>query len=315
MNDYGSVLPHDSAVRLGYAWFGSWFKRNGVRAVAIKGPVPFLQGLRADRPSADVDMYVDPARIDDVARRLADAGWSEQTKVASSILPPHARTFSHDTWPCEFDLHVQYPGMFNDPQDVFEHLWKNRVQLTVAGVVVDCASPEASAVIAALHFLRGARYGRERKAAEVSDLMRLYAEDLRVSRVVDLQSLRAEILEVGAAATCRSLAIELGIWDKRLQDAELSASRAALARWRLQVDHGADPAVPALFELSRTPISRWPAVIRRATFLPRSEMVGSSRKDATGTVWQRLARVWTGFVSLPRAMRTVWRYRDRSRSR
>ena len=111
----------------------------GARVLFIKGPVLTSQGLRELHPSVDVDVLVDPTRVDDLLEALATLGGAVQPPGAF-ILPLHSTTLRNPRWGCELDVHNRFPGFLADPSDVFEALWERRTTVRIAHQDIPCPS-------------------------------------------------------------------------------------------------------------------------------------------------------------------------------
>src|SRR3954468_14696535 len=152
-----SALALTEAVPLLHGVVDEVARRAGVRVLFIKGPILTQQGLRDAHQSVDVDVLVDPSRLDDVRRGLEELGWAVRVPSTSArVLPLHSTTYAHPLWPCEIDVHDRFPGFLADLQQTFETLWSFRTTATVAGREVACPRPVAHAAIACLHALRDA---------------------------------------------------------------------------------------------------------------------------------------------------------------
>ena len=105
---------------------------------------------------AIVDLLCEPARLDEFVDVMRAGGWQvfNETPVTPQVFREHALTLIHDQWTCNVDLHHWFPGMYADPQTVFEELWIRRSTVSVAAQQVTCTDPTGSAVVAGLHLLR-----------------------------------------------------------------------------------------------------------------------------------------------------------------
>lgn len=302
-------LDPDEAVELGYVLALKLAESHGIRAMAIKGPVARSHGVRppGDR-SIDVDVWVDPASWDTYCALLRRAGWEIGVLHRSaSILPIHSDAFVHPLWPCEIDVHHRFPGFLAEPQLVFDILWERRAPSLIAGVqLVSCDRP-SSVLIELLHHLRG---GPQRRP--------------RLAWLID----RLGTLDESARDELAALAQLTGAWDSlegerdalRLREQPVPNAPLVdrLEDWRLKVAAGDALAVPALAELWREPVRRWPALISRTIWLTDAEIrerqpdVGPTRR---GLLTARLRRVGWGLRSLPVAMRTLRATRHSRRDR
>ncbi|WP_125037460.1 nucleotidyltransferase family protein [Nocardioides sp. LS1] len=271
----------------------------GVRALAIKGPALELQGLRGGHVSSDVDIWVDPATCEDFRRRMASLGWIVRIPPTSAqILPLHSVAVAHERWPCEVDIHDRYPGFFADPQAVFEVLWQRRHSVHLAGASLWVPDRLAHALVAALHSLRDSR------SADLEMLIRVL-QDLSDAEKRELQELSER---TGSSAVLAEVLTDLGIESTHLGD------RTLPLEWDLLTHSSGVKSVPALFELSRAPLRRWPRLILRSLVLTEAEIrekQPTARPGSWGLTVARLRRVGWGMKDLPLAIRLVLRHRRR----
>lgn len=143
-------------------------RTHGIRLLSIKGPVADHYRLRPPRSAADADVWVEPARFEDFARVLEAEGWHTRVaRGAPTVLQPHSRTYIHDEWGCDIDLHHAFPGFFAPADQVFELLWSGRYQLHVGNFTVMTPSWAGAAMIAALRGLRNLRDPRHLREYEL----------------------------------------------------------------------------------------------------------------------------------------------------
>lgn len=146
------------AVLLGHALVAREASRLGIAALLIKGPLAHDLKVRRRRRSADVDVLVRPTDRSTLCEALVEKGWrARPTGGGPRFFALHSETMYHPQWPCDIDVHDSYPGFFADPAHVFDELWSDRREHCVGGVEVWSPSPEASALILALHALRNDR--------------------------------------------------------------------------------------------------------------------------------------------------------------
>ncbi|MGN7200855.1 nucleotidyltransferase family protein [Arthrobacter sp. SAFR-044] len=148
-------LKIPEGVLLGHALVARLAAGLGIRAFFIKGPVSVLQGLREAKVSADVDVVVDPLRLEDLMQGLHERGWrGRPVDPDSRTFPKHSVTFYHPEWPCCIDVHFRFPGMESPGPDCFESLWANTETLELAGQRLVVPSRELGVLFLALHALR-----------------------------------------------------------------------------------------------------------------------------------------------------------------
>ena len=150
----GSIPPR-VALALAAALGSHTADTLGVRSLLIKGAGLEELGLRSQRTSSDVDLWIDPRRFDDVLGALAKRGWVERPRWRlSDAMTTHSVSLLHPGWSCDIDVHRSFPGFLAPPQHVFDVLWSRRMEVDRAGI--RCAMPDraSSAAILALHSLR-----------------------------------------------------------------------------------------------------------------------------------------------------------------
>jgi hypothetical protein len=292
-----ALTPQESIPLLS-AWVSRLGQEAGIRLLVIKGPVAALQGLRVERESGDVDVWVEPSRRDDYVERLKSFDWYVLVNDRPTILPVHAVTMRHDRWACELDVHDRFPGFFADRGEVFDRLWEQRAIETVAGAPVATLSRAANAVVLALHLLRDLRPGRPREELThlVGTVGGFTADERRV--VTEL------IAGCGANETAAPFLREAGL-------TPLPATAVPgrdLRDWHLMTNtHGA-PTVYWVHRLSRTSWWRWPAVLWRSFWMTDEQIRqaeptrDSSQRSLMGA---RLRRLRRGLGMLPQALRMV----------
>lgn len=286
------------AVELGHAWTARVAADVGIRVLLIKGPNLQAAGLRAPRVSGDVDVLVDPAGFDRYCAAIEAAGWIERPSTfVSDRFTLHSRSFTHDGWPCDLDVHRWFPGFLAAPAAVFDALWERRTRAGFAHVECDVPDRIGGILILALHSLRGT-VGERRHRAELEYL--IAATTLGDVERADAASLA---LATGCAATLEDVLPRLGIM-VAAPASELASPQ--LRAWRERVASGG---AGAYF---------WIAEFRRATWRDRATLIGKaiwpSARDmnvhtpgiAPSTLPQlraRIARYGRGLRSLPAALR------------
>jgi hypothetical protein len=143
------------AVPLGYAVLAQLAEDVGARALAIKGPILSLQGLREPRQSVDIDVLVHPDDFAGLTSALNSIGWRDDHVYGTpTLVPRHSVNHRHPHWPLEVDVHKFFPGFLADPVRVFDVMWARRVEVEVAHRQVPTLDRVAHAALAALHYLR-----------------------------------------------------------------------------------------------------------------------------------------------------------------
>lgn len=300
----GIELTVTDAVELCAAWASRLASEAGIRALLVKGAPLSSYGLREARPSADVDMLIDPDRFTDFCQSLIAAGWTERPiPRINDRTGTHSRTYLHQRWPCDIDVHAHFPGFLADPKAVFDALWERRMQYVFAHTSVDVPDRTASAMILALHSLRDGNV-RSLHRSEYEGLREISLSDEDRRQIADT------VVITGSAAT---LAPILESWRVDLTDAERAASaathdRAALATWRGRVAARSNGAYTWWLALESARGIERAAVIHRALW-PRAEEVRLSHPevpDRPGPLaWARIVRLGRGVRGIPASIRAL----------
>ena len=148
-------LTHREAIPLAYALVARVAADHDIRLLAIKGAVLAHHELRAPRVSADIDVLLHPDELQGFLTAMVAVGWREQVETtAPRLRRQHAVNLINDHWPFGVDTHDHFPGFLAPPGEVFDELWRRRVELSQAGQPVWATDLSGSAAIAALHHLR-----------------------------------------------------------------------------------------------------------------------------------------------------------------
>lgn len=303
-----AVLRVDEAVELAHALIARLAELEGIRILFVKGPTAVQLGVRPARPSTDVDVLCEPGGMERLGAALETCGWHRRIPEtanrrfvhAAKYLFEHSVHYIHDEWPCDLDIHYNFPGFLAPDDVVFEALWERHDSALVAHVTVPCADLLGQAAIVGLHALRDPQVARNR--ADLDHLAGKLA-DLTVSDVSELASLAAS---TGCSETLRPLLNRAGtpVIGSAWTDAE------SLRRWRARTEDAGIPVVPWLLELRHAPWRHKPALVRRALLLSQDELFGG-HLDMEPTWrntallhferWRRAAR------HLPRALKAARR--------
>lgn len=291
------------AVELGHALVHHRASELDVRVLLIKGSSLQLHGLRSERQSSDVDVLVEPGHFDRFCATLFEEGWRDRPLgFIGSRTSVHSRTFIRDGWPCDLDVHSFYPGFLAPPAEVFEALWADRVQMPFAHRLCDVPDRLGSALILALHSLRGKAL-EPRHRRELDELLQIELDGPERARLAELAK------RTGCAATLEDVLTRLGV-QVAVSDAERSAEE--VVRWRRRVASGSHGAYFWIDAFRRGDGRERVAVVRRAVW-PTREHLLLSRPETTDTVpgrlRGRLARWGRGIRSVPQAVRAITRYR------
>jgi hypothetical protein len=148
-------LRISEGVLLGHALVARLADSLGIRVFFIKGPASIIQGLRQAKMSADVDVFVDPFRLDELLQSLRERGWRERpADPDNKTFPKHSVTVDHPEWPCCIDVHFRFPGMEIPAADCFEALWANTDTMALAGQRLKIPTNALGILFLALHALR-----------------------------------------------------------------------------------------------------------------------------------------------------------------
>lgn len=288
-------LTLDEAIPLGYVMATQLADAVGVRALAIKGPVLQLQGVRAERQSADVDILVDPSAYEQFIDALKEREWSVMPHTAASALPHHSQTARHGTWPCELDIHHRYPGISLPPPVAFERIWASRSSVTIAGVDVPTPSAVASVVMHGLQLIRD--FGMN------SPRVLQFIQDLRSRpEAFDREELAQCAAALGAADTLYPILSKVGA-----PPIAVGTTPARFLRsWRLVSQSTGEMSVHLVAEAARTPPALWGRLFWRSVWLTDEEIrerFPSLANTRTGLLRARMRRLRRGLRALPTALR------------
>lgn len=302
------------AVQLAHALVAWTAARADIRALLIKGPVPAYYGLRDPRPSADVDVLVDPQHAETLAELFREQGWHNRPSFnRPRAIRLHSTTLIHDDWPCDLDVHHMYPGFLEEDQAVFDRLWQGRQRLIIAATSVFCPSVVATAAIQVLHALRD--YDQPRNQHE-------YAQCLTALRKLDAPKLQTDLSALADATgswdTLRPLLSELGVQDSGRRPTH-PRYQAELTNWRLRSSPQTNNETTTLlitlsrskgFERTRL---AWSLIFpSEAQFRENHPALKEGRRHYYSGLLLRLAR---GVTRLPQALKKTSSYRTTFRSR
>ena len=179
---------------------------RGIRCVFTKGPALRLQGLRDREHSGDVDLWCDPARVEELVDALRPWGWHRAPDPWLGTTIHHTVTLIPEQWGCEIDVHRRFPGLTLDDERAFDLVVRDTAPLRFAGVDILVPAPATHAVLAALHAVRpviGA--GRRAPGASASARDFLARADGSVVRARELGAVPALRHELGPLAVPGSL--------------------------------------------------------------------------------------------------------------
>jgi hypothetical protein len=299
------TLDVEEAVPLGHALLARLAHDLGIRALAVKGPVLAMQGLRAAKTSADIDVLVEPAGLDRLCAALGDLDWRLAEVVETPhIVPFHSVNLSHPRWPVEIDLHHWFPGFLAAPDEVFDLLWSRRVNASLAHQ--ECPAPDmvAHTALMALHYLRDATTAW---GAAGIDVLADVVDGWDPQQKEDLAQVAAR---AGAARPLAPLLHRVGAPEL----ADVAVLAVPVQDWELQTQSATKEVLPWLVGWSRTPWSRRPAYLRRALWIDKEHFQPEHgpRLSRAQVRRARVARLRRGSRALPVALREYVR-RDRTR--
>lgn len=256
------------------------------RVLAIKGPVVAMQGLRAPRTSADVDVLVHPDDLTTFVEHMRAAGWHDAVEhTAPRLRRAHSVNLLHDHWPVGIDVHHHFPGFLAPDAEVFEALWARRRAYVMAGARVTAADPVSMVAVVGLHLLRDDPDG---SSARVDDLVGRAAAVLDPT---DRDALLQLARDTDSVVPLRPVLLRLGL--KRAATIE-STHPAELASW-LDRAGGATPGTVWGRHLRRTPWWRWPQAVWHSVWLTDAEIAtyhggGDTRRELARARRRRLRR-------------------------
>ncbi|MGN7147489.1 nucleotidyltransferase family protein [Arthrobacter sp. SAFR-179] len=175
-------------VLLGHALAARLADSLGLRVFFIKGPASVMQGLRQAKISADVDVFVDPFRLNELLAGLHERGWRDRpVDPDTKTFPKHSVTVHHPEWPCCIDVHFRFPGMEEPAGSCFEVLWVHTVHMELAGQGLRVPSKALGILFLALHALRSPELPACRQELEY------------LAGLIRLESRAVELLELATA--------------------------------------------------------------------------------------------------------------------
>lgn len=132
----------------------------GVRMLHIKGHTTDLSIRPEARAGSDVDVIVDPSRVEEMHRELLAHGWELYSTFEEGSPFGHAQTYWHHDWGY-VDLHRRFPGIGLSDTDAFEKLWTDHAEGSAAGrdLVVPALSVQSALFL--LNAARGSQQDRE----------------------------------------------------------------------------------------------------------------------------------------------------------
>lgn len=296
-----TVFSAIASTTLAHARTAHLAQAHGIRLLSIKGPVADHYQLRPPRPAADADVWVEPARFEEFCNLLEAQDWHQRVgRETPSVMPSHSRTYIHDEWGCDIDVHHTFPGFFSSAGAAFEALWQGRQQLRIGQIGVMIPSLVGASLIAALHGLRNQNESRQQWEYE---------------RIVELVSAsfskedRREFVKLARSGGA--------IWPLRelLEHAELETAttpppRELQQQWTLNRAYGDLGSMPGWWLYLRSlPLRQQPAALARAVWVSRADIPRNSPDvlPSHREAWRYQAARWA------RGARALARYLRRAR--
>lgn len=299
-------LRVSEAVALAHALVARLADLEGIRILFVKGPTAEAVAARPTRPSTDVDVLCEPDGFERLGSALKSCGWrlrvpetaNQQLVHAAKYLFEHSVHYIHDEWPCDIDVHYNFPGFLAPDAAVFDALWVRHATVEVAHVPVPCADFLGQTAVVGLHALRDP--GRGRSQTDLDFL----TSSLRARGRGSCEQLSDLAAETGCSETLGPLLKTTGAATapSRWSDPE------QLRRWAVRTEYGNAVGMPWLIELRRASWSRKPALVRRGLFPPDEELLsGHVGLRATRLTIARLhVRRWHRVLArLPLALRAA----------
>ncbi|WP_062071325.1 nucleotidyltransferase family protein [Demequina sediminicola] len=291
------TLPLPVATALATAMCADGATQLGSRLLLIKGRSVEHYGLRRPRMSADIDILLQPVEAEQFVYCLEELGWKtrrgpERPEGARG----HSVSLFHQAWPCDIDVHWEFPGFLEPASAVFDELWSRRVTIDVGNQPVAIPDYEGAALILALHSLRSTE-DQARHARELDQLI----------DAVGAQDQAAALRALADATGCRHTAApfleQVGVITPPLPQPVPDA----LADWYAMTEAGGRLTAANLRAIRRLPWRRRPAAYARLAW--QSEADYRLVHPETPTGWWpafrgRLERVAEGLKAAVQARRT-----------
>ena len=216
-------------------------------------------------------------------------------------MPSHSRTYIHDEWGCDIDVHHSFPGFFAPAEEVFDALWIDRQQLRIAHTELTVPSLAGASIIAALHGLRNQNEARQQREYErIRELVSASFSD------ADRQAFVEIARRGGATWSLKELLEHVGI---AVVDAPPSFELQQ--QWILNRTYGdLGSTLGWWIQLRSQPLHRRPALIARAVWVPRVDIPRNDLDTfpSRGEAWRYQTARWV------RGARALTRYLLQSRN-
>lgn len=271
-----------------------------IRLLVIKGATLADQGLRSRRQVADVDVWVSPAKFDEMLQIMVGHGWEDRDEKTLAPLPPvpnpyaiHSVTLLHPEWPTSLDLHRYFPGFLASPQEVFDSLWSRREFNSISHRWCPVPARIDHWLLACLHAIRS------RDSTQLDELMRAASAFSEAEH----QDLARRAAKLGAVEPLRDRLRSLGL--------DFAPAAPETARWHREWQHSistdphGDLTLAGEFLRARG-IARWKII--RTALIPPETTFRLFHEVAPGRIglFHAYMRRWAiGVRHVPRLVRYV----------
>lgn len=224
----------------------------GIRLLLIKGQPATDLGVRADRPSVDVDVWVEQECFDRYVGQLHAHGWRHLKSVPAGIGWDHAVTLAHQRWPITIDVHHTFPGFMVNSVRAFAAMWSSRTAALVAGTQVPVPDIASAAVISYLHAQRS-----QGSAEAQRDLVTV------MCRVTDLDDIERRTLRKLARDTDTVVTVA-GLLQRAGLPVEARPPSKAAKRFQARAAAEGRTSARWLVALRQAPLRRRPSILMAA---------------------------------------------------
>ena len=127
---------------------------QGLRVLLLKGPPATALGVRAERPSVNIDLWVEPVCFAFYLSLLEGHGWHRLPASIQGKRSSQRIILSHMHWISTLQVHRAFPGFTNRAEAAFEAIWAQRDHATLGTQDVAVPGVVAAAAIATLNAAR-----------------------------------------------------------------------------------------------------------------------------------------------------------------
>lgn len=176
---------------------------NDIRLLRGGGTVFPLHGLISPRVTPFTAFIVDPDRLTALTHALVEEGWRRVPLAHSPrLLPTAIVRLARDDFDGLIHLHGVIPGFFADPVAVFDLMWRNRLEMVLAGIPVPVLDRLCTVMLATHDRLAGREY---RRAMEGENFSYLVTQFRAVLSANERLTLARKVGTFGADDELRSL--------------------------------------------------------------------------------------------------------------